>query len=126
MPFRWESPPVDVFADFPAPGYTPTLELREFANLEAYSEATGQDRNSVMVGYDVFMQVPALDARNVTTLQNIYDGEDLDFRLRPGSAAIDRGMILPTVTDGFTGSAPDIGALETDGVAPQYGPRQSQ
>jgi hypothetical protein len=24
------------------------------------------------------------------------------FRLRPGSAAVDRGTVLPTVTDGFT------------------------
>ena len=94
-----------------------------FATLEEYSEATGQDRNSVQVGYDVFMNVPALDARNVSTLQNLYDAEDLDFRLRPGSAAIDWGMVLPSVTDGFTGSAPDLGALEVGGAAPHYGPR---
>ena len=47
----------------------------------------------------------------------------LDFRLRPGSAAVDRGMVLPSVTDGFTGSAPDLGALEVGGAAPHYGPR---
>ena len=62
MPFRWESPPFDVAADFRAPGHTPVLELREFATLEEYSAATGQDRNSVRVGYDVFVNVPALDA----------------------------------------------------------------
>ena len=71
------------------------------------NEATEQDRNSVQVGYDVFVNVPALDARDVSALQNVYDADDLDFRLRPGSAAVDRGMVLPTVTDGFTGSAPD-------------------
>ena len=123
MPFRWESPPFDVSADFRAPGYAPALELREFATLEAYREATGQDRNSVEVGYDVFVNVPALDARDVSTLQNVYDLEELDFRLRSGSAAVDRGMVLPTVTDGFTGSAPDLGALEVGGVVPHYGPR---
>ena len=69
------------------------------------------------------MNVPALDARNVSTLQNIYDAEDLDFRLRSGSSAVDRGMVLPTVTDGFTGTAPDLGALEVGGAAPHYGPR---
>lgn len=123
MPFRWESPPFDVVADFQAPNHTPALELREFATLEEYSEATGQDRNSVQVGHDVFMNVPRLDARNVSTLQNLYDGSDLDFRLRPGSAAVDRGMVLPSVTDGFTGSAPDLGALEVGGNPPHYGPR---
>ena len=33
-------------------------------------------------------------------------------------------MVLPTVTDGFTGSAPDLGALEVGVAAPHYGPRQ--
>ena len=122
-PFRWESPPFDVAADFRAPGHAPALELREFATLAAYSAATGQDRNSVEVGYDVFVNVPALDARDVSTLQAVYDADDLDFRLRPGSAAVDRGMVLPTVTDGFTGSAPDLGALEVGVAAPHYGPR---
>ncbi|MEE2846938.1 MAG: hypothetical protein VX956_10700 [Gemmatimonadota bacterium] len=70
------------------------------------------------------MNVPALDARDVSTLQSVYDAADLDFRLRPGSAAVDHGMVLPTVTDGFTGSAPDLGALEVGGTAPHYGPRR--
>jgi hypothetical protein len=33
---------------------------------------------------------------------------DLDFRLRAGSAAVDRGAVMPTVTDGFAGRAPDL------------------
>lgn len=123
MPFRWESPPLDVLADFPRPGYSPSLELREFATLEEYSAATGQDRNSVLAGYDIFMNVPPLDARNVDALQNIYSAEDLDFRLRPDSAAVDKGIILPTVTDGFSGNAPDLGALEIGAAVPHYGPR---
>ena len=85
--------------------------------------ATGQDRNSVLVDYDVFLNVPRLDARDVSTLQNIYDAEDLDFRLRPDSAAVDRGMELATVTEGFTGQAPDLGALEVGVDPPRYGPR---
>ena len=72
---------------------------------------------------ELYENVAALDARNVSALQNVYDAEDLDFRLRPGSAAVDRGMVLPSVTDGFTGSAPDLGALEVGGAAPHYGPR---
>ena len=123
MPFRWESPPFDVAADFRAPDHVPALELREFATLEEYSAETGQDRNSVEVGYDVFVNVPALDARDVSTLQAVYDADDLDFRLRPGSAAVDRGTVLPTVTDGYTGGAPDLGALEVGVAAPHYGPR---
>ena len=56
-------------------------------------------------------------------MQRLYKAEDLDFRLKPGSAAVDKGVAMPNVTDGFTGQAPDLGALEIDQPAPIYGPR---
>ena len=40
-------------------------------------------------------------------VQKLYNAGDFDFGLKPGSAAIDRGVSLPNVTDGFTGHAPD-------------------
>ena len=57
-------------------------------------------------------------------MQKLYKAEDFDFRLKPGSAAVDRGIALPNVTDGFTGRAPDLGALEVGRPLPHYGPRQ--
>ena len=36
-----------------------------------------------------------------------------DFGLTPNSAAIDRGVVIPGITDGFAGDAPDIGAYES-------------
>jgi hypothetical protein len=100
------------------------LEAREFASLADYSKATGQDRNSVLLDYDVFMNVKRLDAQDVATVQKIYLAKDFDFRLKPGSAAVDRGVKLPSVTDGFAGAAPDLGALEVGATPPHYGPRQ--
>jgi hypothetical protein len=50
---------------------------------------------------------------------------DYDFRLRPGSVAIDRGVTIPNLNDGFSGKAPDLGALEAGHPLPQYGPRPS-
>jgi hypothetical protein len=47
----------------------------------------------------------------------------LDFRLKPGSGAIDRGKTLANVTDGFAGAAPDLGAIELGQATPHYGPR---
>jgi hypothetical protein len=47
----------------------------------------------------------------------------LDFSLRAGSAAVDHGAVIPNVTDGYTGAAPDLGALEAGKPAPHYGPR---
>lgn len=53
----------------------------------------------------------------------LYRPEDYDFTLTPGSQAIDAGSVLPSVTDGFTGKAPDLGALEWGRAVPAYGPR---
>jgi hypothetical protein len=122
--FQWNSPPAGVMADYPGPGRDPVLEERTFGTLAEYSATTGQDRNSVLVDYDVFVNVPRLDARDVENLQNLYDAADLDFSLVDGGAAVDRGTALPNITDGFTGGAPDLGALERGAPAPHYGPRE--
>ena len=121
--FRWNSPPSGVPMDTVGPGRQPVLETREFASLSQYSQATGQDRNSVLVDYDIFMNVRRLDAQDVSSLQKLYKAAEFDFRLKPASAAVDRGVALPNVTDSFSGRAPDLGALEVDAAAPHYGPR---
>jgi hypothetical protein len=48
---------------------------------------------------------------------------DLNFRLKPASKAVDAGVLIPTVNDGFLGRAPDLGALEAGKPEPRYGPR---
>jgi len=85
--------------------------------------ATRQDQNSITLDYDVFVKVPKLD-RDPKTVQRLYDFKDLDFHLRPGAAAIDRGVALANINDGFTGKAPDLGALEAGQPLPTYGPRR--
>jgi hypothetical protein len=74
------------------------------------------------VDYDSFVNVPKLD-RDPKSVQRLYDFKTLDFQLRQGSRAIDRGVVLPNVNDGFDGTAPDLGALETGQPPPLYGPR---
>jgi hypothetical protein len=122
--FRWNSPPSGVAMDPAGPGLRPQLETREFATLADYSRATGEDTHSVLVDYDVFVNVPKLDAQDIVSLQKLYKAEDLDFRLRAGAAAVDHGVVLPTVTNGYAGAAPDLGALELGATPPHYGPRQ--
>jgi hypothetical protein len=51
------------------------------------------------------------------------DDESFDFSLKPGSVAVDAGVELPTITDDFTGKAPELGAYEVDKPVPHYGPR---
>jgi hypothetical protein len=121
--FQWNSPPWDV-PKIAADGTSPaTIERRTFATLEAFAQATRQDQHSVLVDYDVFMKVARLDAKDVATVQRLYRAEDIDVRLKPASAAVDRGVEVPNVTDGFTGRAPDLGALEVGQPMPVYGPR---
>jgi MYXO-CTERM domain-containing protein len=46
-----------------------------------------------------------------------------DVTLSPSSAAVDRGLVLPNVNDGYTGKAPDLGAVEIGCPSPIYGVR---
>jgi hypothetical protein len=113
--FGWKSPPFDLLKD-----YVGERVERKFATLEEYSQATGQDKNSILVDYDIFLNVAQADPNDVT---RIYKAEDLDFRLKPNAEAVDAGCILPNVNDEFTGRAPDLGALEVGKPVPIYGPR---
>ena len=99
------------------------LTVRRYKSLAEYSAATGQDKHSVILDYDIFQHVPMLNAQDLSTIQKIHDAKDLDFSLKPGSAAVDRGAAIPNVTNGYSGNAPDLGALESGQPMPHYGPR---
>ena len=113
--FEWVSPDFAIQAD-----YAHDLAVRQFESLEEYRSATGRERHSVLVDYDVFRDVEMPDKSDP---QRIYDPQDFDFRLQPGSAAVDKGELLPSITDDMTGPAPDLGALELGLPIPHYGPR---
>src|SRR5215470_14565585 len=128
--FEWSSPPANVPASFPGDMGKLSVqqqsqldaqsrERRRFRTLKDYSEATGQDKHSVLVDYDVFVKVspPGPDPRT------LYKPTDFDFQLRAGSAAVDSGVRLTGINDDFTGKAPDLGAYELDRPTPEYGPR---
>lgn len=53
------------------------------------------------------------------------DAAGKDFSLAAKSSAIDAGKDIPGITDGFTGSAPDIGACEQGRAAAHYGVRNT-
>jgi hypothetical protein len=113
--FEWNSPVFMTASDF----YTPPI-ARSFPTMKEYSETTGQEKHSVLVDYDVFANVRKPD---MSDPQRVYKTEDFDFKLKPGSAAVDAGVELPGITDGFTGRAPDLGAYELGRPLPHYGPR---
>jgi hypothetical protein len=113
--FVWNSPPTGVVADF-----TSNREKRGFASLREYAAATGQDRHSVLVDYSDFVKVAAPDPGDPT---RFYNPQQFDFSLTAKSAAVDAGVVLPNVNDGFTGRAPDLGAFERGKPMPVFGPR---
>src|SRR5262245_20529747 len=122
--FAWNTPKGGARADYTDATHRADLETRQFRTLDEYRQATGQDQHSVLVDYDVFVNVPKLDAQDAKTVQKVYKAEDFDFRVKEGAAAVDRGVALPNVNEGFTGSAPDLGALEVGKPVPHFGPRK--
>ena len=122
--FEWSAPATGVVSDFTGPGHDAKLQTRRFATLAEFASATGQDQHSVAVDYDVFVNVRRLDAQDAASVQKLYKADEFDFRLKPASAAVDRGVPLATVTEGFAGRAPDLGALEVGQPLPHYGPRK--
>jgi len=54
------------------------------------------------VDYDIFVNVPKLDRNDLANVQKVYKAESFDFHLKPGSAAVDKGVALPNVSDRFT------------------------
>jgi len=113
--FMWNSPPFATRAD-----YASKREERKFKTLQAFTDATGQDKHSILVGYDVFQKVTAPDPSDP---RKLYKPDDFDFRLRPDSAAVDAGVRLPNINDDFAGRAPELGAYENGKALPHYGPR---
>ncbi len=99
------------------PGATPR---RQFASLAELQKATGQEAHSTEVDYAIFRNLRPPETGKPHA---VYQARDLDFSLAPGARAVDAGLPLPNVNDGFTGRAPDLGALELGVPVPVYGPR---
>jgi hypothetical protein len=95
-------------------------DWRSFATLAEFRGATGQETHGIEVDCDVFEKLVAPDPAK---RHAVYHASDLNFRLNPNGKAVDAGVPLPTVNDGFTGRAPDLGALELGKPVPTYGPR---
>ena len=91
-----------------------------FSTIEEFSAATGREKHGIVVDYDIFVKAQKPDPDKPYLL---YSYDDLDLRLRPDAVAVDAGEVLPNINDGYTGSAPDLGAYERGAEVPVYGPR---
>ena len=132
--FSYASPAdTTVLADYSAQypdGGTP-LVTHTYGTLAAYQAGTGQDKHSIVVDWTIFNNAPPpAQATNPemlyswgTTTAGVTAPVLIDYTLAKGSAAIDKGVFIPNVTDDFTGAAPDLGAYEYGQPVPIYGPR---
>ena len=101
----------------------PQNQAQRFKSLPELASATGAETHGVEVDYDIFERVRPPSPPDSSKPGTPYEASDLDFRLKPGSKAMDAGTPLPNVNDGFAGKAPDLGAYEFGQQVPVYGPR---
>ena len=98
-------------------------EAPRFRTLAELAAATGQETHGVEIDYDVFESLRPPIPPDSSKPGRPYDAVTLNFALRQGSKAVDAGVRLPNVNDGFAGKAPDLGAYEAGQPPPVYGPR---
>lgn len=87
-----------------------------FASLAQLRSLTSE-AHAVQVGAAVFATAITVPASPLTT----FTAPDL--RLAAAGAAVDAGIAIPGINDGFAGAAPDLGAYERGAALPVYGPR---
>jgi hypothetical protein len=76
------------------------------------------EAHAVAVDMTIFASGPAFPS-------NPYPAKaTVDLQLAAGCAAVDKGVVLAGVNDGYTGVAPELGAYELGIAPPVYGPRQ--
>jgi hypothetical protein len=117
--FTWVGPRAGILVDYDRP----QNEAQRFKTLAEFSAATGQESHGVELDYDIFTNLRPPVPPDSSRPGAPYDAGALDFTLRPGSKAVDSGVRIPNVNDGFSGKAPDLGAVETGQQMPVYGPR---
>ncbi len=101
---------------FKVPGERPA---KSFAQMQA---KFGYERNRVEISLDDLVHVPRPQGESVERSPQDFG----DYRPKPGSRAVDAGLVLPNINDHFAGRAPDLGAIESDHPLPHFGPRPLQ
>jgi hypothetical protein len=117
--YTWFGPKPGVLVDYDSPAN----QSQRFKTLAELAAATGQEAHGIEVDYDIFENLQAPTPPDSSKPGKPYEAADLNFRLKPGSKAVDAGVRIPNINDGFAGKAPDLGAYEVGQSAPVYGPR---
>jgi hypothetical protein len=119
MNYSWLGPRPGMQVDYDRPAN----QAQRFKTLAELSAATGQETHGIEVDYDIFESLRPPAPPDSSKPGMPYEAVNLNFRLTAGGQAVDAGVRLPNVNDGFAGRAPDLGAYEAGRPAPVYGPR---
>jgi hypothetical protein len=91
---------------------------QRFKDLRTFAEAVGIEKHGIRVRKeDIFAEWRIPSEPNRVAPQHLT--------LKAGSKAVDRGAIVPNITDGFIAESPDLGAYEYGTPLPHYGPRMN-
>jgi hypothetical protein len=112
--YQWLGPKAGQRLYDPKPG-----DWKTFPTLADFRGATGQEAHGIEVDFDIFEKMTPPDP---SQRHAMYHAMELNFKLKGGSKAVDAGVAIPTVNDGFAGRAPDLGALEVGAPELKYGP----
>jgi hypothetical protein len=88
-----------------------------------FADFAAVQASGAVEGLGVLLATPVFQGAFVGPADARVRYEPPEFILATTSNAIDRGQRLPGINDGFSGAAPDLGALELGCPVPTYGPR---
>ena len=89
-----------------------------YPDLPAFFAGTGYEGNGFIINYTSFVNAELPGGEGST-----YAPGEKDLSLVATSPAVNAGLLLPSFNDGFTGTAPDVGAYEREKGIPHYGIR---
>ena len=99
--------------------YNNTVSDAKWSYRSTWAAAQAKDLYGCQLINNVGKSEMTTNGKGLLTSHNTWQFDRLrDKRFpTPGTAPIDSGLVIPTITDGYAGSAPDRGAYET-GVPP--------
>jgi hypothetical protein len=92
---------------------------QNYSSLATFSAASGLETHGKVIQHSTCFATFNVPGAPPTPIPAQH------MTLNASCNAVDAGAVLPNINDGFTGSAPDLGAYELGASLPHYGPRDA-
>ncbi|RME52282.1 hypothetical protein D6783_05300 [Candidatus Woesearchaeota archaeon] len=107
--------------DYNALSPAPTLirwRGASYSSNSAFFSATGYQEHGMITTYADFESCSHPPGESGNPVPG-----SCNWQLKSGAGVIDKGVVIPGISDSYSGSAPDLGAHEFGSQTPVYGPR---